>query len=46
MTAAAGWEFAGTAVEQTARGLLKSGAGTTAPRGADGELTMVTPLPA
>lgn len=46
VTTAAGWELAGTALEQTVRGLLKSGLGTIAPRGADEGLTMVMPLPA
>lgn len=43
---AAGWELGAATLEQTARGLLKSGPGTMAPRGADEGLTMVMPLPA
>ncbi len=46
VTTAAGWELAGTALEHTARGLLKSGPETMAPRVAEEGLTMVTPLPA
>lgn len=42
----AGGEQADTAVEHAGRGLLKSGPGTIAPRGAEEGLTMVTPLPA
>ncbi len=46
MTTAAGCWLAGAALEHTVRGLLKSGPGPTAPKGAGEGLTMVMPLPA